>query len=137
MVTSILLAKFLGLIFVPFGLIFLFNRTLFDKFIATLPENPIFFIFSGFINLIIGSFIIAAHNNWDANWTVVITIIGWVLFVSGLLRLSIPYKLLQFIQSTNLRRMTLIAGIVMLLIGLFLLYHGYVTGYVTPGWLDH
>lgn len=131
MVTSILLAKFLSLIFVPFGLIVLFNRTLFDKFIATLPENPAFFIFSGFINLVIGSLIIAIHNSWATNWAMVITIVGWVLFVSGVIRLCCPYKLLQFLLTSNLRRISIIGGLVIFLVGLFLLYHGY---FYRPGY---
>ena len=38
----------------------------------------------------VGLLIIHYHNNWVNNWTVLVTIFGWIALVKGILLLAVP-----------------------------------------------
>ena len=47
--------------------------------------------FFGIFALIIGLLVVLSHNVWEADYRVVITIIGWLALIKGIAYLTLPW----------------------------------------------
>ena len=45
---------------------------------------------AGFITVVIGLLVVTYHNRWTKNWTVLITILGWLALVKGIFLIAFP-----------------------------------------------
>lgn len=79
----------------------------------------------GIFTTIFGSILINVHNEWFWGWPIVITIIGWIVFIRGLMRLFFSEHIRNFTHQFSNRAMYRTAGIISLLLSLFLLYEGF------------
>ena len=124
---SILIAKIIGIVYVSFGIGLLANKAIYKETISNLFENSGYLIIGGFIAIVFGVFIIENHNIWEANWTVIISIIGWIALLKGILLLAFPTKL-DFLKSmfSNDLFLKLLTPLV-LVFGLIFLYLGFMS----------
>lgn len=125
--TSILFAKAFGIYLTIFGIAILLHPQRFKAWYYEMIIKDFNLLFSGTLALFIGVFIIAFHNIWVLNWPILITLIGyWAVFKgAGFLITPKFVKLFQpIIDTTNLTYR--LKGLGLLLVGLFLLYHGYI-----------
>ncbi|MEX1382797.1 hypothetical protein [Lutibacter sp.] len=124
---SILIAKIIGIVYVSFGIGLLANKAFYKETISNLFENSGYLIIGGFIAIVFGVFIIENHNIWEANWTVIISIIGWIALLKGILLLAFPTKL-DFLKSmfSNDLFLKLLTPLV-LVFGLIFLYLGFMS----------
>ncbi len=125
METSILIAKIIAIIYLSFGIGLLFNGNFYKKEIPKLLDNSAYLILCGFMAIIVGMLIIEYHNHWVKNWTVIVTIIGWIALVKGVFLLAFPkaikfYK--QFLNSENLYKFL---TPLVFIIGLLFAYFGF------------
>lgn len=90
METSLFIAKIIGIIYTSFGVGLLLNGKHFKTELPKLLENTGFLIFGGFIAIVIGMLIIENHNYWEKSWTIVITLIGWIALIKGILLIAFP-----------------------------------------------
>lgn len=90
-----------------------------------MAQHGLLFILA-IITLIIGLLMVASHNIWVMGWPVVITILSWLVLLSGLLRLFLPDVAINMGRSfvDNPIKMKISASI-SLIIGLFLLFKVY------------
>jgi hypothetical protein len=126
MVNSLFLAKALGLYMLIVGVAMVFDASRVRPIILEMLNNPSMIYLSAFIALILGILLVISHNIWVMGWQVIITIIAWIALIQGTLRVIFP----QFIVAMSRRwvesnRAYYISGLVCLLIGLFLCYHGF------------
>jgi multisubunit Na+/H+ antiporter MnhG subunit len=56
---------------------------------------------SGTIMFVAGLAVVRAHNVWEKNWTVLITLTGWFLLLLGLIRMFAASQYQLAIQRTN------------------------------------
>jgi len=125
METSFLIAKIIGVIYLSFGIGLTFNKSYYKQGISKLVENSTFLIFGGFLAIIFGILIIENHNYWVKNWTVIITIIGWIALVKGIVLLAFP-KLTSFYKPLfNSYLFNSILGPAVLIFGLIFTYLGF------------
>lgn len=61
---------------------------------------PVIYL-SGVIMFVAGLALVRAHNVWEKNWTVLITLAGWFLLLLGLLRMFAASQYQQAIQRTS------------------------------------
>lgn len=123
---SILLARIFGLVYVTVGLGILLNRTYYQKLFNDWWQNYAALYLGGFMALVAGLVIVTYHNIWVASWVVLVTVIGWLALIKGILLLVFPSAMLRFTQMlVSKPRFLPIEGIVALVIGLFLSYHGF------------
>ena len=120
---SIFLAKFWGWYLVIFFLILSYNpgRT---KQISKDLKNPRFSILVGFIAIIIGLLNILFYNEWEYDWTMIITLIGWIALGKGMFIFTFPSQAAKVVNYINIRWIQLIY-VLLLLLGLYLLNTGY------------
>ena len=125
METSTLIAKIIGLIYLSFGVGILLNGNYYKKEIPKLLENTAYLIFGGFMAIIFGVLIIENHNYWVKNWSVLITIIGWIALIKGIVLLAFPTVISMYKSFFNNVNFYAILGVLVLMFGLFFTYFGY------------
>ncbi len=72
------------------------------KILVSVKNSLAAFWLMGFINLLLGLFIVSLYNKWVLNGTILVTFLGWALIIRGLLILFIP-KLLLISKVKNYR----------------------------------
>ena len=120
--TTVFLAQFFGIVFVVFSLGSLFNKEHTDKLVGNILNNPALQSVVGLIPLLLGVWVILIHNQWGG-WQVVVTIVGWLLFLIGVFRLWCVDAWLRMVEKYA-HCAPRFGGIVMLIVGLLLLYVG-------------
>ncbi len=90
-----------------------------------LASRGLFFILAVF-TFVIGLLMVASHNIWVMAWPVVVTVFSWLVLIGGAFRLfcqeTVTKAGLSFLNHPVSMRMV---AVILLLIGLFLLFHVY------------
>ncbi len=120
---SIFLAKFWGWYLIIFFLILSFNPTRIRQIFEDLKDQK-FVILAAFIAVIVGLINILFHNIWEANWTILITLIGWIALAKGLMLFAFPNLVAKSLEFIHIKLVQLIYMLLFLL-GIFLLNMGY------------
>jgi hypothetical protein len=129
METSLFIAKIFGLCYLIIGAGLIFNRKTFGQVMEDFCKNAALVFYGGTLALVIGVVIILTHNIWVANWTVIITLIGWAGFIKGIWIIVFPATVAKFMQAyqknENLLR---IHSIFVLIFGAVLTFFGFFRG---------
>lgn len=124
---SLILARIMGITMILVYGGFLKNKQYYSGFVRSISENPILLFISGFISILLGLIVIQVHNIWTWDFRGFITLLGWVLLLSGIFRIFFPKQALYLSEKTlrmsNAAMNTLC--IFFILIGLFLTYKGF------------
>jgi uncharacterized membrane protein HdeD (DUF308 family) len=116
-------AKILALTYISAGIAALSGKLTFRKIIEDFEGSSGLTFVTGFITIVFGMLLVEYHNIWVKDWTVLITIIGWVSLLKGVMLIIFP----QIISSyRNWYKNTRIWGIFMIVIGLLFGYFGFV-----------
>lgn len=125
MATPIFLAKLLGLYLVLVLIGSWINRDYYRRILDAHIDSPPIIIFSGALTLISGLLILLFHNRWEANWTIVITLLAcWIIF-QGIVRLWFPTQFTELLLKLRNGYAVTVISTIMFAIGLFLLYQGF------------
>lgn len=124
--TSIFLAKLIGPMMLVMGLFVVFHPERIRRVGREFLDSEALIFMSGVITLPVGLAIVIAHNVWEANWRALITLIGWIAVVAGIARLALP-DAIRTLGEAMLEKtfMTAVPGALMVVIGVYLSYHGY------------
>jgi hypothetical protein len=123
---SIFLAKIIGPVLAVVGLALIFNASTYRILAEEFINSYALIYLSGVLALPIGLALVNTHNEWAADWRVVITIVGWLCLIGGTLRILIPQEgevIGTAIVTQNW--WPVLPGIVVLVLGLWLSYGGY------------
>ncbi len=123
---SILIAKIISVCYLSLGIGIIFNKKYYDEQITKLLDNSAVLLYGGFIAIIVGIFLVDSHNIWIADWTVLITLIGWIAIIKGVSLLIYP-KITEFYKKTIFkpRKMTKLLVPILLFVGLLFGYYGF------------
>jgi len=95
MISSIFLAQVLGVYMLIAGLTFLlFKRKVIPRFVEDFIQRVSLRYFISLWTIIVGLIIVFGHNVWTG-WPVVITIIGYLILLKGLVLLWWPSRTLN------------------------------------------
>jgi hypothetical protein len=127
--TSKTIAALIGPTFVAVAAGLLLNLGSISAVLEPLSRDPALVLIYGIFLFVAGLAIARFHNRWAANWSVLVTILGWLLVVGGLVRILFPLRFAaatgDFAQSSGI--MATVA-VVLLAIGAFLLFKAYARG---------
>lgn len=126
---SIFLARVLGLHLIIMGFLYLGRRHFIEKIFSDFFDNNSLIVVTGFLGSIIGLLIVVGHNKWEWNWTLTITLLGYLTLLKALIRLFVPgggYRTLALKLCRG--SAPIFIGIICLIIGLFLVYEGFIGG---------
>lgn len=129
MAYSKLIAGLIGPLLAAMGVAMLINRNLFPIMIGELARNVGLIFLSGILMLLAGVAIVRVHNVWTGGWRILVTVIGWLAIVSGLVRMWFPQGAAPIAESIGGNAAALLlAGLVVLAVGAFLSYKAYASG---------
>ncbi len=120
---SIFVARVLGVIYLAVGFgLFLFRET----YILALRKlvNPVYMMPAAFMAVVGGMALVSYHNLWVSDWRVIITIIGWIALIKGILLLLIPSYIMVFRNFLQVRS-GMVLTIVILMAGAVFFYLGF------------
>jgi len=131
---SFFLARLMGPTFVAIGLGMLINLSMYESMIAEALHPGVLFYLSGLLSLLAGLAIVNLHNRWQVDWRVIITVLGWLMTIGGIMRIVLP----QFTVAVGAtiysgRASTIVAALVVGTLGAFLSFTGYVPQRPRPG----
>lgn len=120
------LSKVIGLYEVIISLAMLINMPLFTSNIEAMMENGPLMIFIGCMTVIMGILLVVSHNIWQWRWSLLVTIVSWIVLLKGISLLMFPQALdtisLQLITNEHF---AYFIAMMDLLIGLVFCYFGF------------
>ncbi|GGI87054.1 hypothetical protein [Legionella impletisoli] len=123
---TLFLAEVIGWYFVIVSLFVLVRRRKMEAILLNIASQPSLILILGIITIILGLLMVVSHNIWVMDWPVLITLISWLVLLSGLFRLLMPEWGVNIANWWFTHQPYLIAVTVLyLLIGLFLLYKAF------------
>ncbi len=126
MQTSFFLAKLIGPTLITIGVGMLANPTVYHAVIAEFLHSGALIYLAGVVSLLGGLAITNVHNFWQGGWRVIITVLGWLMMLGGVLRIVLP-RATAAIGTTiyDSPGALLVVPIVILALGGFLSFKGY------------
>src|SRR5262245_48355437 len=126
MTQSKLIAGLIGPLMVAMGVAVLLNRNLFPALMVQVARDVGLIFLSGVLLLLAGIAIVRVHNVWTGGWRIVVTVLGWLAILSGLVRMLFPQFAAPIVESLGANATALLlAGLVVLALGAFLSYKAY------------
>jgi uncharacterized membrane protein len=127
MAISTYLAKLIGPIFLTIGVGMLVNGPFYRVLIGEALASHVLIYLSGVLSLLAGLAIVIAHNRWSGGWPVIITVLGWLMVIGGVIRIVVP-QVAQMVAGTIYagRAAIIVVAILCVALGGFLSFKGYV-----------
>jgi len=125
METTLFIARVIAVMYLAIGLGILLSPDYYRKTFDAMLKNSGIMYLGGFLALIVGYLIVAYHNIWVKDWTVIITIFGWAALIKGVLILAFPQGMVDFSASFLKKKNFTIIGFGVLVIGAILGYFGF------------
>jgi len=123
---SYFLAKVIGLYCLIVGIVMLINMPQFIQYIDQLAHNPSLMFLCGFFTVILGILVIASHNVWRLHWSVLISLVGWLVLIKGLSLMLFPEYLDHFtIRMMGSQTFAYSAAALDFILGFVLCYCGF------------
>ena len=123
---SKMLAGLIGPTLLAIGAALLVNVALFPTFVLQVSRDPLLLFLTGILLFVAGLAIVRSHNVWSGGWPVLVTALGWLAIMGGLLRMLFPAQLAAMAGSVaDTPAAPIAGGIIALLVGAFLSLKGY------------
>ena len=126
MQTSVFLAKLIGPFALLLGLAMVINRARFRTMANEILASPALIFITGVVTFPAGLAIVLVHNRWALAWPLLITLLGWLALLTGIVRIVHPEPAAGFGRRFIGHPMTLpIAAAIYIGIGALLCFYGY------------
>ena len=126
MKTSKLIAGLIGPTLVAIAAGMLLNLASFPALAEQVSRDPALIFVSGILLFVAGLAIVRAHNIWAGSWSVLVTVLGWLAVLSGLVRIVFPTWLAAIVAGLGQNTGLITAwAVVLLVLGAFLSFKGY------------
>ena len=91
--------------------------------VESVSRDPLLIFVSGALMFVAGLAIVRVHNRWEADWTVLVTVLGWLALLGGLVRMLFPLQLAEIAPKVSQETGPIAAeAVVLLVVGAFLTY---------------
>ncbi|MAG59429.1 hypothetical protein CMO96_01420 [Candidatus Woesebacteria bacterium] len=125
MATSILLAKLFGAWLLIKGLVVLKNRKTVEKIVDGVLKSDALMFMGSMMATLIGLLVVLTHNVWEPEFAAVITVIGWLILIKGIVGVFFPDSMRQMAKSMTKGGMYAFGSVVSIVVGAYLLYTGF------------
>jgi hypothetical protein len=120
------LARLLGPTFAAVSLGMLINLGMYEAMIAEALHFGILFYLSGLLSLLAGLTIVNLHNRWQMDWRVIITVLGWLMTIGGIIRIVLPQVAIAAASAIySGSAATMVVALLIGTLGAFLSFKGY------------
>jgi len=117
--------QFLGIAFFAIGVGMLQNPKFISEITQELRNSTANLFYGGLFCLAIGFPIITFHNTWDLSWSLVITLLGWLSLLKGLMLLMFPAYTMDRYKDILTEKNKTYASYFILALGIVSLYLGF------------
>ena len=125
METSIFLAKVMGIYLAIEGLALIVNKKYLIKVIRELLKTKgVIYIFS-FFTLILGIMLVVGHNIWTKDWVGLVTLLGWLILVKGVMNVLFPKIGLKMAEKFTPSSWYTPTGVALIVVGAYLAAKGF------------
>lgn len=90
--TTIFLAQLIGPTMLAVGLGIFFSRSYYEKVYRHLENETLAVLMGGIAALVIGILMVLNHNVWTSLLASIVTLVGWLSIVKGLLLIIVPKR---------------------------------------------
>jgi len=126
MAPVVLIARLAGPLFVAIGLGILFNASFYAGMVVEAVHSPTLVYLSGVASLLAGVAILNAYRAWTASWRVIVTVLGWLCVIGGIMRIVLPQIVTSLATTIYSGPAALIvAAVIVLILGAYLSYESY------------
>jgi hypothetical protein len=126
MAPAVLIARLAGPLFVVIGIGILLNASFYAGMIVEAVHSPTLIYLSGIASLLAGFAILNAHRAWTVSWRVVVTVLGWLCVLGGIIRVVLPQLTVSLAAAIYSGPAVLMAaGVIVLILGGYLSFEGY------------
>jgi hypothetical protein len=115
------LGLFLGILLTIWGVGILGNASYMNQIIDDAIAHPGVQVMFALIPLIMGSFIVAAHNIWALDRSLIITILGWLMLLSGTFRTVFMKQFIAMLKCSKHLATFYVTGLITTALGVFML----------------
>ncbi len=91
MATTKMIAGLMGPTLLAIGIAMLVNARHFPEMAQQIGNDQGLIFVSGILLLVAGLAIVRVHNVWSGGWRIVVTVLGWLAVISGILRMLLPF----------------------------------------------
>ena len=113
-----------SIVYLAIGIGMIVNPAFYKKMFSDFMENSAILYMGGIMALVIGFLIVRFHNTWTWDFSVIITIIGWIALIKGIVILVLPKHMISvskaIINSPTFMKVESVIAIVMGLLFSFL-----------------
>ncbi len=106
-----------SLVYIAVGIGILINPGFYKKLFEDFIENAAVLYLGGITALVVGYLILAFHNTWTKDISVIITIVGWLALIKGILILIRPKIMIALskamVQKEGILKIEAIAVIIL------------------------
>lgn len=122
---SLFVAKIVTLIYIPLGIAMISGQLKAKEMFASYEKSPVLTLFVGIFAVIAGTFIVSYHNIWVKSWPILITLLGWIGVIEGVLFIAFPKPMLK--AGKKISKNEKAWGFFALVLGLLFGYFGFLT----------
>jgi len=119
---SYFFANIMGILLTVVGLGVLVNLKNMQKVVDSLTANAALMYVTGMWILLLGIVMVLFHNIWIAGWPIVITILGWLTLLKGVVFIVFPGWVRSMKGMYAHMGWSVFAGLFALVFGLYFLY---------------
>lgn len=126
MEASMVLARIMGPTFVVAALHLFLYRKHVQKVMDELMSSEAGMFYGAYAALVMGLIVVTFHNMWEGDYQILITLIGWIAVIKGVLLMLWPRaakNVIVYFQKSD--GMIALGGLISLVIGGYLSYAGY------------
>jgi hypothetical protein len=126
MTNAELISGFAGPLLMAVSAALLINRRTIAGVINDISNAHGFIFFAGILTLLAGLAIVRAHNVWAFEWSLIVTLLGWMAVIGGIVRILWPDRIAAISNKIlNNENAVTAWALVALLLGAFLTAKGY------------
>lgn len=123
---SIFVARVASVVYLAVGLGMLFDKAYYKKLLEVFYKDITAMYIGGFVALVAGVALVTFHNDWVKSWEVLVTILGWIALVKGVMLLAFPSSILDFSKSIVKTKQLGNYAMVVVALGLVFGYFGFI-----------
>lgn len=126
---SIFLAKAIGFIYIVVAIMLFSKQKKVKVIVKEVCSDPAMLFMTGMISLVLGTLIVLFHNIWVWDWRLLITLIGWLAIVRGIVRTLFPHIAVKIMNKMIKKKDKYqAAAVIILVVGVVLSYYGFIVG---------
>ena len=118
--------QFFSVVYLCIGVGMIFNREFYKKMFSDFVGNASMLYLGGVMALVVGFLLVTFHNTWVCSPSTIITVLGWIALIKGVVILVQPKALISLTKAlvASDKFMT-IEMVLVIAIGLLFSYYGW------------